>query len=92
VHCRVFAISYEEGMEFAKSRSLIFLETSAKTAENVDDAFIKTAHKVYEQIRRGVFDPNDEVKQVPLTYYSLVVSLRKSCNVFFFLPSMLDHR
>jgi Ras-related protein Rab-2A len=37
------AVSYEEGAEFARSHGLIFCETSAKTAENVDLAFHETA-------------------------------------------------
>ena len=29
-------VSYDEGLEFARKNKLIFFETSAKTAENVD--------------------------------------------------------
>ena len=37
------AVSVEEGQQFANEHGLIFLETSAKTAANVEEAFINTA-------------------------------------------------
>eukprot|EP01112_Ceratiomyxa_fruticulosa_P007868 TRINITY_DN2047_c0_g4_i1.p1 TRINITY_DN2047_c0_g4~~TRINITY_DN2047_c0_g4_i1.p1 ORF type:complete len:214 (-),score=28.51 TRINITY_DN2047_c0_g4_i1:134-775(-) len=54
------AVSYEEGAQFAKEHGLIFLETSAKTAANVEEAFINTARKIYEKIQKGVFDVTNE--------------------------------
>ena len=38
-------VSTEEGERFAAEHGLVFLETSAKTAHNVEDAFINTARK-----------------------------------------------
>ena len=40
---------------------LIFMETSAKTAANVEEAFINTAREIYDKIQEGVFDINNEV-------------------------------
>ena len=40
-------VSREEGEKFAQENGLIFLETSAKTAANVEEAFINTATKIY---------------------------------------------
>lgn len=37
------------------------METSAKTAANVEEAFINTAKEIYEKIQEGVFDINNEV-------------------------------
>jgi len=41
-------VSTEEGQEFANKHGLTFLETSAKTAENVDRLFEESATKIYE--------------------------------------------
>ncbi len=47
------AVLYEEGLEFALKHKLTFIETSAKTASNVEAAFTKTAEKIYENIKTG---------------------------------------
>ena len=51
----------EEGEAFAREHGLIFMETSAKTAANVEEAFINTAREIYDKIQEGVFDINNEV-------------------------------
>ncbi|EFA79326.1 Rab GTPase [Heterostelium album PN500] len=60
------AVSYEEGAKFAEENGLIFLETSAKTAANVEEAFINTAKKIYEKIQKGDFDIKDETFGIKL--------------------------
>ena len=42
-------VNKEEGEKFAQENGLIFVETSAKTAANVEEAFIQTATKIYVQ-------------------------------------------
>jgi len=54
------AVALEEGQGFANEHQLVFLETSAKTAANVEEAFINTARKIYEKIQQGVFDVSNE--------------------------------
>lgn len=54
------AVSYEEGKAFAAEHGLIFMETSAKTAYNVEEAFINTAKKILENIVSGVIDVTNE--------------------------------
>lgn len=54
------AVSYDEGKAFADANNLIFMETSAKTAYNVEQAFINTAEKIHENIVSGVIDVSNE--------------------------------
>jgi len=54
------AVTYAEGEAFAREHGLIFLETSAKTAHNVEEAFVNTAKQIYAKIQDGVFDVNNE--------------------------------
>jgi len=54
------AVSTEEGEQFAREHGLVFLETSAKTAHNVEEAFINTAKKIYEKIQQGQIDLSGE--------------------------------
>jgi len=60
------AVSTEEGRQFAKENGLIFIETSAKTAANVEEAFIETARAIYEKIQQGVFDVTNETYGIKL--------------------------
>jgi len=46
-------VSYEEASNFAKENGLIFLETSAKTGENVEEAFLKTAKLIFQSVQDG---------------------------------------
>jgi len=46
------AVTYNEGENFAKQHDLIFLETSAKTDDNVEEAFKKTAEIIYTKIQK----------------------------------------
>ena len=48
-------VSYEEGLEFAKKNKLIFFETSAKTAENVEETFTHATRVIYNNVLKGDF-------------------------------------
>ncbi|RHZ52762.1 hypothetical protein Glove_457g89 [Diversispora epigaea] len=58
------AVSYAEGEAFARQHGLFFMETSAKTAENVEDAYVDTAKDIYEKIKQGVFDVTNEANGI----------------------------
>jgi Ras-related protein Rab-14 len=51
-------VSYEEAEAFSKDNGLIYLEVSAKTGQNVEEAFLRTARKIYEAIQSGALDIN----------------------------------
>ncbi|XP_077245262.1 ras-related protein RABB1c-like isoform X2 [Tasmannia lanceolata] len=62
------AVSTEEGEQFAKEHGLIFMEASAKTAQNVEEAFISTAATIYKKIQEGVFDVSNESYGIKVGY------------------------
>ena len=49
-------VSKDEGETFAREHDLVFLETSAKTAQNVDEAFLRTANMIYGKVKDGTID------------------------------------
>jgi len=49
-------VSTEEGAAYAKTNGLLFLETSAKTGHNVNEAFLLPAREIYKKIQSGDFD------------------------------------
>ena len=59
------------------------METSGKTAANVEEAFINTAWKIYEKIQEGVFDINNEV-----TVSNLFTILYKVTQLYFICRQM----
>ncbi|KAI3881865.1 hypothetical protein MKX03_036426 [Papaver bracteatum] len=58
------AVSTEEGEQFAKENCLIFMEASARTAQNVEEAFINTAATIYKRIQNGDIDVSDQSKGI----------------------------
>eukprot|EP00019_Armaparvus_languidus_P003195 CAMPEP_0168593548 /NCGR_PEP_ID=MMETSP0420-20121227/8377_1 /TAXON_ID=498008 /ORGANISM="Pessonella sp." /LENGTH=207 /DNA_ID=CAMNT_0008629715 /DNA_START=110 /DNA_END=731 /DNA_ORIENTATION=- len=49
-------VSYEEAAAFAKENDLIFIETSAKSGQNVEEAFLKTANLIFQNVQDGSVD------------------------------------
>ncbi|KAJ1611267.1 putative Rab2 GTPase [Cryptosporidium canis] len=63
-------VTTEEGMEFAEQNGLLFIETSAKTSKNVEEAFAKTAEKIYRNILDGIYDLSDGTDGVKCGRYT----------------------
>ena len=50
------------------------METSAKTAANVEEAFINTAREIYDKIQEGVFDINNEANGIKASSMNIDIS------------------
>ena len=59
-------VSYEEGENFAKENGLMFLETSAKTAYNVVEAFNLSAQAILNNVEKNGVDPTSGKTAVKL--------------------------
>ena len=59
-------VTYEEARQFAEENGLMFVESSAKTGDGVEEAFLETAKKI-EQTQMGEIDTDmrdvDKLKQ-----------------------------
>ena len=51
-------VTYEEAKQFADENGLMFIETSAKTGEGVEEAFLETARRIFSNIQDGSLDLN----------------------------------
>ncbi|CAK8536053.1 unnamed protein product [Lathyrus sativus] len=74
-------VSTEEGEKFAKENGLMFMEVSAKSAEKVKEAFVKTSRKIYKKIKDGEYDELNDTNGIKIGYGSkpLVASAHKPC-------------
>ncbi|KAF8721265.1 hypothetical protein HU200_023192 [Digitaria exilis] len=77
-------VSYEEGESFAKAHGLFFMESSAKTAHNVEEAFTMAARTVYKKIEDGIFDPSPKVFNSFLSLRYLLIMSRLMLS--FYIP------
>jgi Ras-related protein Rab-2A len=62
------AVSTEEGEAFARDHGLVFLETSAKTALNVEEAFLNTARQIHDKVVSGQLDAANETYGIKVGY------------------------
>lgn len=50
-------VTFMEASRFAQENELMFLETSARTGENVEEVFLKCARSILSKIETGQLDP-----------------------------------
>lgn len=60
-------VTYEEASRFADENGLIYIETSAKTGKNIEEAFFRTAQHIFKNIESGVIDANNIESGVQFT-------------------------
>jgi len=71
-------VSTEEGEKFAKENGLMFMEVSAKSRENIEEAFVKTAEGIYKNIQVRVSNVLDETHGIKVGYGGLPAEGRDS--------------
>ena len=49
-------VNSEEGQELAEKYGMLFFETSAKSGENVEEVFVKSADEIARKIDQGYYD------------------------------------
>ena len=54
------AVSFDEGNEIAMKNGMIFMETSAKTGEGVNEIFKKSAEEIEKKMADNYYDLNSE--------------------------------
>lgn len=60
-------VTREEAERLALRYGFDFMETSAKTGDNVEELFRFVSEKVIRLIESGQFDPDTETVPIPLT-------------------------
>ena len=53
---RAREVPYEEAERWAQEEGLLFVEASAKSGLNVEQAFVDASRNILEKIKKGVFD------------------------------------
>lgn len=57
-------VTSEEGLKWAQEHNLQYIETSAKTADNVEQAFRLTAERILQDVEAKVIDVSNEASGV----------------------------
>ena len=60
-------VPYAEAEQWAKEEGMLFVEASAKSGLNVEQAFVDASCDIMAKIKQGVFD-NDQVRLAPVFF------------------------
>lgn len=75
-------VSSEEAGAWAEANGLkAFVETSAKTGEGVEMAFVDVAQEIYKNIRDGVYDLNDRSHGIKTNTAKATLSMDEQTKV-----------
>ena len=58
-------VTHEEGEQWAKEEGMLFVEASAKSGLNVEQAFVEASSSILAKIKKGVFDDH-KVRLLPI--------------------------
>jgi len=50
---------------------MMFIETSAKTAQNIDEAFMSIAKVIYSKVQKGIIDTSTDVSMLHTQYLTI---------------------
>ncbi|KAF9053327.1 ras-domain-containing protein [Panaeolus papilionaceus] len=70
-------VTYEEAELWAKEEGLLFVEASAKSGYNVEQAFVEASQNILDKIKKGVFD-DDRSPGVKLSNPNTALTLEGS--------------
>ena len=73
-------VSFEEGENLAKEHHLLFLETSAKTAYNVQEAFNVSAKEIVDMIAKTGIDPSAPSQNIIIDDEEETPTKKPCCN------------
>lgn len=71
------AVTYEDAEKFAKENDMVYIETSAKTGQNVRNAFINSIPQIYKMIEEGKLE---NVGIVKVTGPKILEKKGNDCN------------
>lgn len=74
-------VSFEEAQTFAQENKLLYMETSAKTGQNVEEAFLITSKKIFENIENGTINANTMDSGVSFPVSSIANDVFSTKNV-----------
>jgi len=71
-------VDFNEAKEFAESLSISFLETSAKSAQNVEEAFLTMTRQIKERVSRSHDGPKPATGGVDISRNSTKIKQKKN--------------
>ena len=81
-------VLFEEAELWAREEGMLFVEASAKSGLNVEQAFINASRDILDKIRQGVFDDDKVCMRSPLTIVHLSNADLQSPGVKLSKPSI----